>query len=621
MPTLTIAWEYLTGYAVATDPGNRERAEWPPHPARVFMAMAAAWFETEPGEEADADDRREHADEGQALRWLESLAEPELWLPPNGTEGERSLVTCYVPVNDKAGPSAAVLQSAPAITRTKQARTFPRRHVGSRPCALHWPAANGVEGHHEALARIAAKVTRIGHSSSLVRMWPVDPADVDELANLEYWHPSDELPEAHCRRIAPGLLDSLPEQTQIPRIERFAEAVWRIEDAQNAVQFANSAPASKAATKNLRKEKKAFKETFGEEYKKTKKSPFPPPPPRLRPRIGLWTGYRRNGGGSSSEAEHASLFDTDLLVLTPAGGHGLSLPITSTLEATKALRGSILKSVHETYCGCDRWKDVVPSTSETTECYAKIPAWISGHHIDGSRRESETGNLAILPLPDVGHQHADGHLLGMALAFPREGPGGDRRERGRALGPLLVDDAHGEPTPVELHGRFGTWTLCKRDWSESRRGLQPEAWTAHADGNTIWASVTPVVLDRFPKADRGKPDQRKAWEQEVRAILAEACTRIGLPAPIHIDVDTTAWHRGSPRAVTKRRRLRSRTTGDRSDATLGDGFPDYPAKGTRAPRPQVHVFLQFAEPVLGPVLLGAGRYRGYGMCKPWEATR
>ena len=36
---------YLTGYAVATDLAQR-RAEWPPHPARIFMAMAAAHFET-----------------------------------------------------------------------------------------------------------------------------------------------------------------------------------------------------------------------------------------------------------------------------------------------------------------------------------------------------------------------------------------------------------------------------------------------------------------------------------------------------------------------------------------------------------------------------------------------
>lgn len=58
MPGLTIAWEYLTGYYRATNPASRESAEWPPHPARVFMALAAAWFET--GEDAE---------EEKALRW------------------------------------------------------------------------------------------------------------------------------------------------------------------------------------------------------------------------------------------------------------------------------------------------------------------------------------------------------------------------------------------------------------------------------------------------------------------------------------------------------------------------------------------------------------------------
>ncbi len=77
MPGLTIGWEYLTGYYVATNSAKRDRAEWPPHPGRVFMALAAAWFET--GEDAD---------EGHALRWLESLDDPQLLLPDD------SLIYC-----------------------------------------------------------------------------------------------------------------------------------------------------------------------------------------------------------------------------------------------------------------------------------------------------------------------------------------------------------------------------------------------------------------------------------------------------------------------------------------------------------------------------------------------
>jgi len=38
---------YLMGWAMAAaDGAKKERAEWPPHPDRIFMALAAAWFET-----------------------------------------------------------------------------------------------------------------------------------------------------------------------------------------------------------------------------------------------------------------------------------------------------------------------------------------------------------------------------------------------------------------------------------------------------------------------------------------------------------------------------------------------------------------------------------------------
>lgn len=50
---LTLGIRYLTGYAVASNVAHRDEVEWPPHPGRVFMAMAAAHFETgadSPGE-------------------------------------------------------------------------------------------------------------------------------------------------------------------------------------------------------------------------------------------------------------------------------------------------------------------------------------------------------------------------------------------------------------------------------------------------------------------------------------------------------------------------------------------------------------------------------------------
>jgi CRISPR-associated protein Csb2 len=35
----------------------------------------------------------------------------------------------------------------------------------------------------------------------------------------------------------------------------------------------------------------------------------------------------------------------------------------------------------------------------------------------------------------------------------------------------------------------------------------------------------------------------------------------------------------------------------------------------------LHVWLRFDCPVAGPVILGAGRFMGYGLCKPIERVK
>lgn len=575
MAGLMIGWEYLTGYAVATDPSSRDRAEWPPHPARVFMALAAAWFET--GEDAE---------EGDALRWLETLGNPEMQLPSQERVFERSNVTVYVPVNDRAGPSAAVLQSAPTMARNKQPRTFPRVWVGDSVCALRWPSADDSVTHHDALDRLCSKVTRIGHSSSLVRMWV---SENDALADnnselVEHLVPDEGLPSLHTRAVSEGMLDMLA--------VKFGEG-----PRQRHFDLTDQIKSLKALKKSARgKGSKARKAEIDEQIEPLEAElKITPLRPAVRPTVGLWTGYRTTRLHADATLPH-SHFDTDLLVLRHIAGP--RLPVASTLAVTRALRNTIMKK-----------SDLQPA-----------PAWVSGHQPNGEPLRIDDGHLACIPLPFVGHEHADGHLLGVGLVFPRSV---DRRERGVVLGKLLVEPS-GRPKPVELTlGRLGMWSVEKCDWSESRAGLHAEAWTANhtrSPGATTWASVTPVVLDRFPKTDRIK--DRAGWTREVFEIVADACKRIGLPAPIGIDIDTTSWHLGSLRAVGKRRRLRGHAElNANKDAALGDGFPRYLLKGTKAPRPQVHVWLQFAEPVLGPVILGAGRYLGYGLCKPWEKRR
>jgi len=595
--SLAIGWQYLFGSVAATDPSERERSEWPPHPARVFMALAAAWFET--GEDPA---------EGEALRWLESLSggrPPRFVGPDRGSEFERSPVTMYVPVNDKAGsvaaplnrsrhtaggsrsvkdesgPTATPLQSAPAISRQRQPRTIPRRWIGDEACFLVWDEATGAETHRDALARLCGKVTRIGHSSSLVRMWLANDGALCQ-GEIE-WLPDETEPLAHLRGIGPGLLDHLVLRFNRGPRERHAQILADIERLEHERRQLKG--------KGSREARAAIDGRIVElEAEAAALDPGPP----LRPSIGLWSGYRPASAAPAPSAA-CSHFDSELLILGCV--EGPALPIASSLQIAVALRGAVMRSAPQ----------------------QPAPAWISGHAADGAPQRGESGHLAIVPLPYVGWPHADGHLMGAALVFPRAV---DRDERARLLRALLFEPGTTVPREINLRmGLLGTWALVRCGWDEPRRTLQSATWTAAPVGATLWASATPVVLDRFPKADFAT--DREAWNAEVAEIVALACERIGLPRPVDVEAGTTPWLAGSLRAVSKRRPLRSDPgpVPPGRTATLGTGFPPLPLRGTNAPRPQVHVHLRFDRPVVGPVLLGAGRFLGYGLLKPVSEAR
>jgi CRISPR-associated protein Csb2 len=527
------------------------------------MALAAAWFET--GEDIE---------EGNALRWMEQLNDPELGLPSHDEVFHREVVTVFVPVNDSPGPSAALLQSAPLFTRSKQPRTFPTVWVGDAPCFLRWPSVTPteLETHRPALERLCGKVTRIGHSSSLVRMWLAEEACLP--TQCQVWMPDSGVADLQVRRVSGGTLNLL---------EAWFNKRGREEYQQVSGEIERHAAAKKAVRGKGSKERKA--EINSEIDKLSDRLQTIDNREPIRPKLGLWSGYRQLGSRPPAAARHTN-FDSDFLILTRTDGP--RLPAVSTLAVTQALRGAVI-----------------------SHCKQPPPPWVTGHLETGEPLRDGKQHLAYLPLPFVGSDYADGHLLGAALAFPSWV---SRQDRGQVLGPMLLQPS-GKSKPVELQlGPLGVWTLMKREWSEPRKVLKPEGWSAHPNGSRSWASVTPVVLDGFPKEDR--LCDTSAWNNEVIAMLIRACQRIGLPEPVSVNFGTTSRHQGSARAAVKRRPLRGHPEVTDASARLGDGFPPYPAKGTTGIRPQFHVWLQFAEPVIGPVILGAGRFLGYGLCKP-----
>jgi len=124
-----------------------------------------------------------------------------------------------------------------------------------------------------------------------------------------------------------------------------------------------------------------------------------------------------------------------------------------------------------------------------------------------------------------------------------------------------------------------------------RSSLKPARYCTIA---ARWASVTPMLLDRFP-------DHGNALE-EAR-LIADACRNVGLPEPVEVEIYKHSAIKGAPSAYPAR--------GKRSR-------PDwsFPMGAKFANRPRRHVVLQFAENIEGPVILGAGRFYGFGLCLP-----
>jgi CRISPR-associated protein Csb2 len=115
--SVTIGIRFLTGYCAAARSKTDPRPEWPPHPARVYMALAAAYFECEQDEDAK-----------QALEWLESLEAPALRYSPQCLANEST--PTFVPMNDsRAVSKGGTIQTIPSLKRHRAERLFPRTHL------------------------------------------------------------------------------------------------------------------------------------------------------------------------------------------------------------------------------------------------------------------------------------------------------------------------------------------------------------------------------------------------------------------------------------------------------------------------------------------------------------
>lgn len=549
---LAIQVELLTERYAATTYNDRYSAEWPPHPARFFSALVAALHDSDP----DPADRAER----EALLWLEQQGAPSLQVNLNA--GRRDVKDVYVPVNDvtlradtaireaeakvanaetaaakrkaeadlervkrqatsiEAQPSDKALKTATALMpapfvgyggkkdgrivlqegRTRQKRTFPVVVPGSSAFVFFWPDADP-EGHRPALERLCARLTRLGHSSSLVRCTVVDRDISPTLV------PSDNGPIT-LRVVGPGQLD---------RLERLFEVHKGVE-------------------------------------------------PRVLP--GRPQRYRAALEASPLETCAESLFSPDDWVLFERVG-GLRPVSSKATDIAEGIRAALLEQGDS----------------------AALPPAISGCTDSGP---ANVPHVAFVPLPFVDHEHADGAIIGIALVLPREFSNEDRQTLFRLIAKWENEQAD-ERGILTLASKSLPPFKVRRVEISAKWSLQPGRWCRTS---RRFITATPIALDRNPGdlLSNQEGAARKAAFAAQKTI-SEACQRVVGILPDSVEVSLAPLLPGAQHVRD---------------------FRPWPNQPGRPRRVRVHADIRFDQPVRGPLLVGAGRYFGLGLCLPVE---
>lgn len=485
---VTLEIEFLTGRYVATAHDDRSTGEWPPHPARVFSALVAAW--------ADEQDPLERT----ALQWMERQAPPAI---AAGEAASRLPVTHYVPVNDTdlvspswyarraadveatvAGLEEALAHAAgdlddrkvvralskleklrdvgdkvqpgngggtsgpiPLVpwTRVHQPRTFPSVTPDPPLVTYLWDADPDADV-RGALDRLAGRVSRIGHSSSLVSCRLVPDAPAPDLV-------PDPDGALSLRGVAPGQLEAL-------------EAAF--------AQHKGSRPRS---------------------------LPF-----RL-----VRYGRASVPVVDPGPAEPTISGDWFVFEFAPEGRR---LPMTRAVAVARALRGAMIQHA--------------PDPRDEA---------LSGHREDG--RPTALPHMAFVPLPFVGSDRADGRIVGCAVLLPGTIAPEARRNALAAIGHWEAS----EGGSVLRLGRAGVISCRRIIGPTTLASLRRGVW----DGpSTTWSSVTPVALPNHPgPLFEGSPARRARSWSRAEELIALSCRHAGLPDPLSVMVSPSPLVDGS----------------------------------------------------------------------------
>ena len=555
---------FLTGRYSATSHHDRERHEWPPHGARLFSAMVAAWADAESPDEA----------ERAALEWLEAQPPPRIAAPE---AVPRRVVSHFVPVND-----AGVVSPAQYQRRVRDVEGLIAQWEGQVEASGGevTKKVERLQDNIDARRDVTSLATSVGNTSvdSALALLP------DGRVKKERHFPSVTLVASRPSERSIGQAPELRESGRVPAVTYSWDEIAPPETAQalDALlgRVTRLGHSSSLVSCRLRDEAPAATHTPGEglemlrwvgrgqlaalerEHQRHR---------AVRPRSLPFRGVRYASvePGEIGAGEFTLPATAGDWIVFELGPSYRRLPMTRTAELTRVLRDAVLSHVPD-----------------------PLPEGVSGHLSDGA----PTGlpHIGFLALPNVGHQHADGRIMGLAISLPR---GLDAESRGATLRGIGAWERERGDRPLQLRmGRNGMVEMRREQPPFALVSLRPTAWARPA---RWWASATPVALPVHPgDLSRGSPSARaKAWARAEEAV-AKSGEHVGLPRPADVRVSLVSYLVGA-------RPARDFPVFKQGRAGRG-GFV----------RRLVHASVEFSDEIRGPLTLGSGRFLGLGLMRP-----
>jgi CRISPR-associated protein Csb2 len=221
---------------------------------------------------------------------------------------------------------------------------------------------------------------------------------------------------------------------------------------------------------------------------------------------------------------------------------------------------------------------------------AEIDRVLVGRRPDGQHDGPTSERVRIIPLPSIGHSHADRAIRRVLVEVPSSCPFRPEDIAWAFSGLELIDVETGEAHEIVL-----TPTDSVSMWRHYGVGEGTETCT--------WRTVTPVALPDAVGRRRIDP-ARKVGQAKGGAERADE-------------------QRGAAGAVVQAMRhvaVRARVEAIRVQRepfeARGERVEEF-AAGTRFPHRRLwHVEVSFAEPVFGPLVVGDGRFLGLGVMAP-----